>query len=260
MNLGLDGIGLGPLNLSWQSLTLLLGLVTWFSLARFAHAERALLVTLLVARLWAALPGLDGGRPLLENMLDIVDVRRGSWAWIPGLLGGLAVLWWPQRRFPSGLPRALAATLIVAALPELLKPAPQGLQITLPTTPLPRLSALQSQPPAPLPTGGVINFWATWCGPCRSELPLLEAQQSQGANIQLVNVGESAQTVETFLKANNLELQTWLQGQALSAPLGITGFPTTLAVSRTGRVVDRHLGPLGGAQLRNLLELAKGAP
>ncbi|MDV6376550.1 hypothetical protein [Deinococcus arenicola] len=71
MNLGLDSLVLGPLNLSWQSLTLLLGLVTWLGLARFAQAERALLVTLLVARLWAAVPGLDGSRPLLENMLDI---------------------------------------------------------------------------------------------------------------------------------------------------------------------------------------------
>ncbi|MDV6376643.1 hypothetical protein [Deinococcus arenicola] len=60
MNLGLDGLVLGPLNLSWQSLTLLLG--------------------------------LDGGRPLLENVLDIVDIRRGSWAWFPGLLAGLAAL------------------------------------------------------------------------------------------------------------------------------------------------------------------------
>ncbi|CAM3416400.1 Thioredoxin domain-containing protein [Deinococcus saxicola] len=260
MNLGLDGIGLGPLNLSWQSLTLLLGVVTWLGLARFAHAERALFITLLVARLWAALPGLDGGRPLLENVLDIVDVRRGSWAWLPGLLAGLLALWWPQRRFPSGLPRALVVTLTVAALPGLLKPAPQGLQATLPATPLPRLIALQPQPPAPLPTGGIVNFWATWCGPCRSELPLLEAQQSQGANIQLVNVGESAQTVGAFLKANMLGVQTWLQGQELSGPLGVTGYPTTLAVSRTGRVVARHLGPLSGAQLRHLLELAKGAP
>lgn len=260
MNVGLDGVGLGPLNLSWQSLSLLLGLFTWFALARFAHAERAVFVTLLVARIWAALPGLDADRPPLENVLDIVDVRRGGWAWLPGVLAGLLALWWPRRRFPQGLPRALGVTLTVAALPGLLRPAPQGLQATLPDTPLPRLSVLGAQPPAPLPTGGVVNFWATWCGPCRSELPLLETRQAQGANIQLVNVGESAQTVGAFLAANNLGLNTWMQGQTLSGPLGIGGFPTTLAVSRSGRVVARHLGPLSGAQLRHLLDLAKGAP
>ena len=260
MNLGLDGLGLGPLNLSWQNLTLLLGVVTWLSLARFANAERALIVTLLAARLWAALPGLDGGRPPLENLLDIVDLRRGGWAWLPGLMAGLIALWWPQRRFSPPVIRALAITLLVAALPGLLQPAPQKLQVTLPTKPLPRLTLQALQPPAPLPTGSVVNFWATWCGPCRSELPLLEARQRQGANIQLVNVGESDQTVKTFLKANALELQTWMEGQALSGPLGITGFPTTLAVSRTGRVVGRHLGPLSGAQLQSMLELARGAP
>lgn len=260
MNLGLDSLALGPLNLSWPSLTLLLGALTWLGLARFAGAERALLVTLVVARLWAALPGLDGGRPPLENALDIVDLRRGGWAWLPGVLAGLLALWWPQRRFSPVVVRALVITLVVAALPGLLRPAPQGLQATLPATPLPRLSALESQPPAPLPTGGVVNFWATWCGPCRSELPLLEARQGQGANIQLVNVGESEQTVKTFLNTNTLELQTWLGGQVLSGPLGVTGYPTTLAVSRTGRVVGRHLGPLSGAQLRRLLDLAEGAP
>ncbi|GGM16997.1 TlpA disulfide reductase family protein [Deinococcus aerophilus] len=260
MNLGLDGLILGPLNLSWQSLTLLLGVVTWLSVARFAGAERALLVTLLVARLWAALPGLDGQRPVLENLLDIVDIRRGGWAWLPGMLAGVLALWWPARRFSPLMMRAVAVTVVVAALPGLLKPAPQGMQASLPATPLPRLSALESQAPAPLPTGGVVNFWATWCGPCRAELPLLETRQEQGEKIQLVNVGESDQTVKSFLKANRLTLQTWMGGQALSGPLGITGFPTTLAVSRTGRVVGRHLGPLSGAQLQSLLDLAQEAP
>lgn len=260
MTLGLDGLGLGPLHLSWPSLTLVLGAVTWLTLARFAHAERALLVTLLVGRVWAALPGLGGDRPLLENVLDLVDLRRGGWAWGPGMVAGLLALWWPRRHFPAGLARALALTVIAAALPGLLRPVPQQLQAILPRTPLPHLTALGLQPAAPVPTGGVVNFWATWCGPCRSELPLLAGRQAQGANIQLVNVGESAATVETFLNTNTLEVQTWVQGQDLSAPLGITGFPTTLAVSATGRVVARHLGPLSGAQLRHLLDLAKGAP
>lgn len=78
VNVGLDGVALGPLNVSWSALILMLGLLPWVTMARFPHAERAAGVPLLVARVWDALPGLDTSRPLLQNALDIVDVRRGG--------------------------------------------------------------------------------------------------------------------------------------------------------------------------------------
>lgn len=271
MKIGLDGVGLGPLSLSWNSLTLALGLIVWFGVARFAHAERAALITLIVARVWAALPGLDAGRPVLQNLLDIVDVRRGEWAWGPGLVAGLLALWWPARTLPAGAPLALGVTLLAATLPHLLRPAAQGAQATLPGTPLPVLVAGQVRAPSRLPSGSVVNFWATWCGPCRAELPLLAHEQGNGAAIELVNVGESAQSVSRFLSDTGLggapglddtglNVHTRMGGQAISGPLGITAFPTTLAVNPAGQIVARHLGPLSGAQLRGLLRQAKGLP
>ncbi|WP_309569862.1 TlpA disulfide reductase family protein [Deinococcus sp.] len=207
------------------------------------------------------MPGLDASRPVTQNALDIVDVRRGGWAWLrwawlPEVIAGLLALWWPTRRFPAHLPAALLPTLLVATLPLLLKPAPPGLQATVPITPLPTLDGA----PTPLKPGHLVNFWATWCGPCRTELPLLAHAQAQGKTTELVNVGESAQTVTRFLRDTAPTLTTRLGGETLSGPLGITGFPTTLAVNASGQIVARHLGPLSGAQLRSLLEQAKGTP
>lgn len=137
MNIGLDGVGLGPLTLSWSSLTLALNLLTWFGLARFPGAQRAALTTLVVARLWAALPGLDGSRLLVEHLLDIVDVRRGTWAWGPGLAFGVLTLWFVQRRPTAPVIRAVALTVLAAAVPLALRPVPTVTAATLPTTGLP---------------------------------------------------------------------------------------------------------------------------
>lgn len=263
MNIGLDGVGLGPLNLSWSSLTLALGLLTWFSLARFPGAQRAALTTLLVARLWAALPGLDGSRPLVEHLLDIVDVRRGTWAWGPGLGAGLLILWFIQRRPSAPVIRAVALTVVAAAVPLVLRPVPTATATTLPATGLPLLAAGATLSPLPLqalPRPGVVNFWATWCPPCRAELPLLASVMDQGEPIALVNVGEPRPVVEDFLHGQGLDVGSWLNGERFTAPLQVGGFPTTLAVNADGRIVARHLGPLSGAQLQALLALAKGAP
>ncbi|GHF63253.1 thiol-disulfide isomerase/thioredoxin [Deinococcus metalli] len=259
----LDGIVLGPLNLSWSSLTLALGLLTWFGVARFPGAQRAALVTLVVARLWAALPGLDDARPLAEHLLDIVDVRRGSWAWAPGLGAGLVTLWFIQRRPTAGVIRAVALTVLAATVPLVLRPVPAATAATLPSTALPLLAAGAALTPPPLqalPRPGVVNFWATWCPPCRAELPLLASAMAQGEPIALVNVGESGADVQAFLRDHRLDVDSWLGGERFSVPLQVSGFPTTLAVNAAGRIVARHLGPLSGAQLQSLLALAKGAP
>ena len=263
MHVGLDGVGLGPLNLGWASLTLAVGLVTWFSLARFPRAEGAAIITLVVARLWAAIPGLATQRPVLDNLLDIVDIRRGNWAWIPGLAAGAAYLFFfvLKRNIPARhVTSSLLITLLLAALPQLLKPAPQGAQVSLPQTPLPSFVQAKLKQPTPLPHSSVVNFWATWCGPCRAELPLLARRMARGEPIALVNVGETPPTISSFLSSHDLAVNTWLRGEAIGAPLSITAFPTTLAVDAQGRIVARHLGPLSGAQLNQLLTLARGNP
>lgn len=251
-----DGLLLGPLSLSWSALTLLAGLLTWSALARFAGAGMVLGVTLLVARLWAAWPGLSPGRPLLENLLDVFDLRRGDWAWGPGLLAGLAALLrlgWPRRAFPAGSARAFALGVLAGLLPQVLRPS-AAQALTVPPQSLAAVTAQESRPAAPLPRPTLLNFWATWCGPCRAELPLLEDAARAKAAVTLVNVGEPAQTVQRFLSESELSLPTRVGGDALAAQLGVTAFPTTIVVGPGGEVLARHLGPLSAAQLRSMLK------
>lgn len=252
-----DGLSLGPLSLSWPSLTLVLGTLTWLALARFTLADRALALTLLAARLWAALPGWSTERPLLQNVLDILDVRRGDWAWGIGLLAGIGYLLWHMRRgtLRQDWLRPVALSVLAGLLPLSLRPAPTP-QKVVPSA-LATISATQMQQPTPVPLPTVLNFWATWCGPCRSELPLLASAVAHGANVTLVNVGESPAEVQAFVRDHAPNTVTRLNADALAAQLQVTAFPTTVVLDKDGRVIARHLGPLSAAQLKNLIRLTK---
>lgn len=243
---------LGPLSLSWPTLSLLAGLLTWSAVARFPGSGPALGVALVVARVWAAGPGLSAERPLLDNLLDVLDLRRGDWAWGPGLVAGALWLGWPRRPVPAGSARAAALSLLVALLPQALRPVPaQALTVSLPS--LAAVSAGGASPAAPVPQPTVLNFWATWCGPCRAELPLLDSAARSGAAVTLINVGEPQNRVQDFLRGEGLALPSRVGGDALAAQLGVRAFPTTVVIGPGGWVLARHLGPLSAAQLRRLL-------
>lgn len=152
---------------------------------------------------------------------------------------------------PAALRAALPA-LALALLPLLLRPAPPA--ITFPQVQFTRLDGTAARLPHP----AIVNLWASWCGPCRSEMPLLLAQARTDPRLILLNVGENAATVEHFL--NSRPAQVWLDGQQITSALRITGFPTTLVINSKGQVIARHFGPLTRATLLALQQAAKDAP
>lgn len=112
-------------------------------------------------------------------------------------------------------------------------------------TPL-KLSDLAGQPI-------VLNFWATWCPPCRAELPDFQAAyETYGDRVTFVmlNVSESIETVQAFFAENGYTFPLYadLDDDASNA-YGVTGIPTTIMYDAAGNILDSHIGMIDGNTL-----------
>jgi thiol-disulfide isomerase/thioredoxin len=100
----------------------------------------------------------------------------------------------------------------------------------------------------------VVNLWATWCGPCRAEMPTLAEAQRARPDVRFIfaNQGEVPAVVHRYLASQGLQLHdVWLDiGSALGPTLGSSGLPTTVFFSADGRQVDAHFGLLNAAALQ----------
>jgi thiol-disulfide isomerase/thioredoxin len=106
----------------------------------------------------------------------------------------------------------------------------------------------------------VVNFWATWCAPCREEMPELVAAQSRYGDkgLQIVGIGiDDASKMRQFTKSLNLNypaLDGGFGALELSKTLGNSAMalPFTLVVDRKGAIVRRQLGPMNEQYLASI--------
>ncbi|MFC1897402.1 peroxiredoxin family protein [Chloroflexota bacterium] len=105
----------------------------------------------------------------------------------------------------------------------------------------------------------LINFWATWCPPCRSEMPYIqdiyEEWTDKGLVLLAINIGESSSTVRDFMQSHNLSFTVLLDTkQDVAQNYNITGIPTTLFIDKDGIIQDKEIGPFqNAAQIANRL-------
>lgn len=92
----------------------------------------------------------------------------------------------------------------------------------------------------------VLNFWATWCGPCRMELPELQKLYNElgakGLVVLAVNVDEYRQLVPPFLERMKLSLPVYFVDRRTEAQLGVGTIPFTVILDKEGKAVRAYPG------------------
>lgn len=263
----MDVVSLGPLILPTRVL-LVLGavlaasmLAEWFRRRRGADASavlwkmilagfvaaRAVFVLrhhdLFAERPWSALDFRDGGFDagaglLVACVIGAELTRRHAALRRPLLAASLA-----------GIAIWLGGTLALQALAPPHAPLPDLQVRRLDGREVP-LRAFQGKPL-------VVNLWATWCPPCRREMPALAAVQASRPDLGFVfvNQGESAAQVASFLASEGLRMDNVVLDAAgqLGTRTGSPGFPTTLFYDARGVLRSRHVGELSEATLREKL-------
>lgn len=124
-------------------------------------------------------------------------------------------------------------------------PAPDFQLNTLDGKPV-RLSALHGKPV-------LINFWATWCGPCATEMPAIQKVYQQYSSqfvVLAVNANEPASDIQNFLKDKGLTFDILLDpGGKVQDLYRLRGYPTSLFIDSNGVIRAEFIGPMGEGQL-----------
>jgi thiol-disulfide isomerase/thioredoxin len=107
-----------------------------------------------------------------------------------------------------------------------------------------------------------LNFWATWCPPCRKEMPEMEAyyQKIKDSDVVMlvVNLGENKSTVENFIKDNKYNFPVLLDTDNKAAvDYRIASIPTSFFIDKDGNIIFRHIGPMTVEDMEAYIENTK---
>ena len=127
----------------------------------------------------------------------------------------------------------------------------------LPGVDLPCLNERRAVDVSQLTGPAVVNLWASWCGPCRKEMPMLAEAARRNPDVRFVgiNTQDRPEAAADFLARTGVTYPQLvdIDGVVL-ADTRVPGLPVTLALDADGRVVDRVIGEISGEELATLLD------
>ncbi|WP_105317649.1 TlpA disulfide reductase family protein [Thermus tenuipuniceus] len=259
----MDAVQVGPLAIPWTRIQVALVLLVLVGTAEFLArkvdrrfspwAYNAVFLGLVGARLGFVLENLS---TFAKEPLSMLYVWQGGFDPVWGILvgGGYALMVVPKHLWRYALVAVALAGLTAGVL---FTRGGGGQEARLPKLELSSLGGtpvnLQDFRGKPL----VLNTWATWCPPCRRELPMMVrlSQEHKEVRFAFVSQGEGPAAVRAFLEAQGLAPEWVLLDPEtqLSQALGVQGLPTTFFFDSEGRLVARHLGELSEALLLGYL-------
>ena len=104
----------------------------------------------------------------------------------------------------------------------------------------------------------LVNFWASWCSPCRDEMPILEAyyldHKDEAFVLVGVNVSDRPERVRELVAENDYQFPIWLDppGNVL-IDLRMQGLPASLLIDAEGRLIERWIGPVDAGSLDTIV-------
>lgn len=105
----------------------------------------------------------------------------------------------------------------------------------------------------------VLNFWATWCPPCKAEMPEFESFYRDNAGkiaFYAINIQEPPERVKSFLKAEQYTMPILLDSNGeIAKSYRVNAIPTTIIVDKTGKVVFRKSGAMSKEELDKAVAL-----